>query len=362
MYDLANAVDNVPMLATFDFHARDVSTSNIIPITRLLASAPKLRELTWIDDLADTETLLALPLSRLARLSLSMDYGRLNYLELLDQCANLEDIRIARPCPEFFPSQPPILLPKLTSLNINYDLTGLLNHLVLPALKRVRVHLDVDTPDQGNARYSRLAQAHSHPAQQKNWDPKDFIELIERSSCQVEVLWINTPMKDSDLAACLKACEPSLRKLTVRGSRMNYTVLVEMLTPKVSIRSPNPEWEAPFPRLTNLTMDTRIQSSYSLVEMVRRRMGCSLMGESVEGLPPASGPRVSPFEQLQLHYPAGHKDVSILREMSLLANSRNSKAPLDLKIIEARMGNMRGSSAGRTRATCLYRRKTCASR
>lgn len=357
MYDLANAVDHVPILTSFEFHARDVSTSNIEPITRLLASAPELKELTWVDDLADTETLLALPLSRLARLSLSMNYGRLNYLELLDQCSNLEDIRIARPGPEFLPSQTPILLPKLTSLNITYELTGLLGHLVLPSLKRVRVHLDVDTPDQGSNRYSRLA--HPHSEQQKNWDPKGLIELIKRSSCEVEVLWINTPMKDSDLSACLKACEPSLRKLTMRGTHMNYPALVEMLTPRRSIRSPS-EWECPFPRLTDLTIDTRIHTSHSVVEMVQRRMGSSVLGPDTGDSPPPL--QISPFTRLQLQYPAGHKDVAALREMSLLANSRRHR--LDLKVVEMRVGNMRGSSAGRARlgTSFLYRRKTCASR
>ena len=358
IYDLANAMENVPLLTTFEFHARDVSTSNITPITRLLAGAPRLKELTWVDDLADTETLLALPLPRLARLSLSMNYGRLNYLELLDRCLNLEDIRIARPYPEFLPSQPPILLPKLTSLNLTHDLTGLLNHLVLPALKRVRVHLDADTPDQSNSRYSRLAQTHSHAGHQKSWDPKDLIELIERSACQVEVLWINTPMKDSDFVACLKACEPSLRKLTMRGGRVNYPVLVEMVTPRKAIRSSS-EWECPFPRLVDLTVDTRVPTSHSLVEMVERRMGALVVeGGGVDSIPPVQ--QVSPFERLQLHYPAGHKDIPILREMSSLADSHRHR--LDLKIVELRMGNMRGSSAGRTRSSYLYRRKVCSSR
>ncbi|KAF5342454.1 hypothetical protein D9611_001880 [Ephemerocybe angulata] len=353
VYNLAHALDNVPMLSTFEFRARDVSTSNIAPITQLLSTAPHLKELTWVDDMADTETLLALPLPRLSRLSLSMNYGRLDYLELLDQCENLEYIRLTRPSPDILPSQTPRLLTKLTSLNIARDITGILNHLILPSLKHVRVHLDADSSEDDNDRYSRLGVVTPAIASQKCWDPKDLIQLIERSSCQVESLWINTPVTDDDLLACLQACDQSLKSLTVRG-KQPCSALVEMLTPRramlSSLSASSEDMTCLCPRLSELVIDIRIPNSCSLVELVERRAELASQPDTT----------ISPFNRLRLHYPAGHKDIPILRHIAIEANAKERNS-MDLTIMESRTGNLRGSSAGRT-GPYLYRRNISSSR
>jgi hypothetical protein len=418
MYDLELAMDNVPMLSTFEFHARDVSAGNILPIRRLLSSAPHLKEISWVDDLADAETLLALPLSRLARLSLSIHYGSLDYIELLDQCANLEHIRITRPGPDIRPTPraPPVLLPKLTSLNIAHDLTGILEHLILPALKHVRVQLDADSSGSGDTRYSRLmtvptagdmiAAAGSplllpagDAALGHTWDPKGLIQLIERSSCHLESLTIHVQMQHDDLLACLKACNLSLKRLGICGrlTPASCSALSEMLSPRrlessSSSSSLMPslvnggvgddeEWESLCPRLTELIIDTRIPNTCSLVDMLQARMDLALSYDAStptpttpfqhpegsssyfdEPLPFGSSTNVTllPFERLRLHYPVGHRDIPILRDLAFYTNSKKRDS-LDLKIVESRLGNGRGSSAGsrsRVRPYANRRRST----
>lgn len=367
MYNLATALDNVTMLSTFEFHARDVSTSNIAPITQLLSSAPNLKELTWVDDLADTATMLALPLSRLARLSLSMSYGKLDYLGLLDQCANLEHIRIAHPYPETNPSQTPLFLPKLTSLNITHDLTGILNYLILPSLKHVRVHLDSahhSSSDNEGRRYSRLALAGIHPGasasataagteERGSWDPTNLLHLIERSSCRIESLKVNTKLSPADLLRCLKACSGSLRSLTLPGGP-SISALVDMLIPGGSpLQGDDSAAGCLCPRLEELVIHTRIPSTCSLLELVRRRMERS-RGDGLQA-------DCSPLKSLRLHYPAGHKDIASLRDIAFVLNSQK-RGSLDLRIVEMRMGNLRGSSAaGRMHPLHLQHRRKASS-
>ncbi|KAJ3497948.1 hypothetical protein NLJ89_g10283 [Agrocybe chaxingu] len=144
MYSLDLAQNNIPNLKAFEFHARDVSNTNVWPVTHLLSSAPQLREITWVDDLADTDTLLELPLYNLTHLSLAMDHGSLDYLEVLEQCENLEHIRISRPFSHTPAGREPLVLPKLKSVNISYDLTNVLDHLVLPGLREVMISSDGD--------------------------------------------------------------------------------------------------------------------------------------------------------------------------------------------------------------------------
>ncbi|RXW24269.1 hypothetical protein EST38_g1575 [Candolleomyces aberdarensis] len=262
MYDLELAMGNVPMLSTFEFHARDVSACNILPIRRLLSSAPHLKEISWVDDLADAETLLALPLSRLARLSLSIHYGSLDYIELLDQCANLEHIRITRPGPDIRPSPraPPVLLPKLTSLNIAHDLTGILDHLTLPALKHVRVQLDADNGG-GDTRYSRLMSvptadmigAATSPLMLSDgagqtWDPKGLIQLIESVFESVqpvieELGYLRTPHPRKLLGSQRYAQSPAALGVVIgASSRCGRRVGMPLSSPnRIDYRYPYPK-------------------------------------------------------------------------------------------------------------------------
>lgn len=178
------------------------------------------------------------------------------------------------------------------------------------------------------------------------------------------------PMSDNDLVACLKACEQSLKSVTIHGalSYSSCSVLVQMLTPsQESILDDEGAFEDDtpcfFPRLTELSIDTRIPNACSLVDMVQRRMGLGPPQPTTYSSPSPPLPRlhVLPFKCLRLQYPAGHKDISTLRDIAAAANSLRRDA-LDLRIVESRMGNLRGSSAGRSVRPYMFRRKVCASR
>jgi F-box-like len=353
MYNLDMASGNIPLLSSFEFHARDVSSDNITPITSLLSTAPSLRDVTWVDDLADAPALLGLPLPRLSRLSLSMHNGSLDYLQLLNLCTNLEHIRIRRPLPEIRPPQLPLTLSKLTSLNIAHDLTaGLLDHLVLPALKHVRVHKDSGPP----RRFSRtLANMPGSPPDDTAgcWDPTPFLNLVERSGCAIESLGINAAMKEGDLSRCLQACSSSLKHLSLSGGLALGVDVIHALTPKRVLRAIQSSsldenddiWTCACPGLSELTHEALLPSSLSLAALVQTRLG--LMPHATSS--PSSPPHITPLAYLRAHYQAGHQDIARLRELALAANGRRSDA-FQLSIIETRIGNVRGSSAtGRQR-------------
>ncbi|KAF9450350.1 hypothetical protein P691DRAFT_726221 [Macrolepiota fuliginosa MF-IS2] len=233
MYSLALAEGNTPLLRAFEFDARDISSANITPIISLLNSAPSLREVTWVDDLADTRRLMELPLSRLTLLSITMSHGTLDYLELLDQCYNLEHIRITRPRPGGArPPREPLVLPKLTSLNIAYDLTGILDSLVLPALKHVRIHSEGQA-GRGTARRVGAGGGATGGEGNGTWSPVSFLSLIGRSSCTVESLWVDAPMDETCLAQCLEITTSSLTRLTVAG-----VVITDKLLSRLTLQSP----------------------------------------------------------------------------------------------------------------------------
>jgi hypothetical protein len=241
MYSLNLAQDQIPELCTFEFHARDISNTNVFPITRLLHSAPKLRELTWVDDLADTDTLLELPLGRLTRLSLEMDHGTLDYLQVLNECSNLEHIRITRPPATTPQTRPPLFLPKLTSLNISSDLTGICDYLVLPALKEVRIYAAGDKqaqslshdhePSQSHFQMLHPGSPHAHPSQSSlvgGWEPVAFLSLIDRSACAISSLSVTPPITEHTLLICLRRVGDSLVKLSIAGIGVGDTLIASL--------------------------------------------------------------------------------------------------------------------------------------
>ncbi|KAF8992838.1 hypothetical protein BDQ17DRAFT_1368996 [Cyathus striatus] len=225
MYSLGRATGETPILQTFQFHASDISNDNLSPITKLLSASPALREVAWIDDLANTDTMLELPLSRLTRLSLAMARGTLDYLEVLDQCPNLEHIRITRPCANAPPPRPPLLLAKLASLNISYDLTSILDHLILPALKHVRIHAENDR------RYG-VSNSGIGTGSGSSWSPETFLSLIDRSECSILSLSINAPMTEDALVQVLQRTSGSLTQLSVVGIPVTDKML-GVLTPPI---------------------------------------------------------------------------------------------------------------------------------
>lgn len=270
MYSLSRAENNAPLLRAFEFSARDISSANITPIISLLNSAPQLRELTWVDDLADTRRLMELPLSRLTLLSITMRQGTLDYLELLDRCYNLEHIRITRPRPGDTRSvRQPLVLSKLTSLNIAYDLTAIIDFLVLPALKHVRIHAEGQTHQTAR----RSAAAAIGP-----WLPVSFLSLIKRSSCAIKSLWLDVPMTETCLAECLEMSSSSLTKLTVSGVVITDKLLSSLNCSPVSSSPstsdpPSPSCWPLCPSLKEINLNTRISSSPgALVQMVQSRL------------------------------------------------------------------------------------------
>lgn len=270
MYSLSRAENNAPLLRAFELGARDISSANITPIISLLNSAPQLRELTWVDDLADTRRLMELPLSRLTLLSITMRQGTLDYLELLDRCYNLEHIRITRPRPGDTRSvTQPLVLSKLTSLNIAYDLTAILDFLVLPVLKHVRIHAEGQT--QQTTR--RSAAAAIGP-----WLPVSFLSLIKRSSCAIKSLWLDVPMTETCLAECLEISSSSLTKLTVSGVIITDKLLSSLNCSPVSSSPstsdpPSPSCWPLCPSLREINLNTRISSSPgALVQMAQSRL------------------------------------------------------------------------------------------
>ncbi|KAF5359599.1 hypothetical protein D9756_003381 [Leucocoprinus leucothites] len=281
MYSLSLAENNTPLLRAFDFDARDISSANITPIISLLSAAPELREVTWVDDLADTRRLMELPLSRLTLLSITMTHGTLDYLELLDQCYNLEHIRITRPRPgDTRLPREPLVLSKLTSLNIAYDLTAILDSLVLPALKHVRIHSEGQT-GRSTGRSIGAGGGVTEGVGSGIWSPVSFLSLVERSSCTIESLWLDTPMTETCLAECLEMTTSSLTKLTVAGVLVTDKLLSSLtcspVSPLLSVPSsshPSSSGSSPLcPSLQEISLNTRISSSPGiLLQMAQSRL------------------------------------------------------------------------------------------
>ena len=272
MYSLSLAENSTPLLRAFEFSARDISSANITPIISLLNSAPQLRELTWVDDLADTRRLMELPLSRLSLLSITMSHGTLDYLELLDRCYNLEHIRITRPRPGATrSSRQPLVLSKLTSLNITYDLTAIFDSLVLPALRHVCIHAEGQI-DQATWQSTGAAAAMG------SWSPVSFLSLIKRSSCTIKSLWLDAPMTENSLGQCLEMASPSLTKLTVSGVIITDKLLSSLSCSPVPFSPstsdpPSPSCWPLCPSLQEINLNTRISSSSgALVQMAQSRL------------------------------------------------------------------------------------------
>ncbi|PPQ66555.1 hypothetical protein CVT24_007121 [Panaeolus cyanescens] len=373
MYHLDLAENAVPELSTFEFHARDVSNINTSQITRLLVTAPKLRELTWIDDLADTDMLLELPLHQLARLSLSMDHGTVDYVQLLHRCTNLEHIRITRPLSPGQAPDTPLFLSKLSSLNIPHDLLPMLDHLILPALKDVRIYTDGGVADRhaqtvpfgafGAHPYLQHSQMYSvsHPSLHHNedsngatipgtsviptdfWDPTPLLSLIERSGCAISALSINAYANEDAVLACLRTLSRSLVKLSIEGPLVGDKLFASLTIPN-SGKERGDGRSVLCPILRDLNLETSIASSPGvLTRMVQSRSEAG-----------ALCPETQPA--LRLRLPDGHRDLEGLREIEGSA--------FKLTVIQRaqKRSHTVGPSGSRTRAGLFFRRKPCASR
>lgn len=363
MYSLALAESNTPLLRAFDFDARDISSANIEPIISLLGSAPQLREVTWVDDLADTRRLMELPLSRLTLLSITMSHGTLDYLELLDQCYNLEHIRITRPRPgDTRPLREPLLLSKLTSLNIAYDLTAILDSLVLPALKHVRIHSE----RQSSRSTGRSISAVGGTAEGEGsgtWSPVSFLSLIKRSSCTVESLWLDASMTESCLAQCLEMTTSSLTKLTIAGVTITDKLLSSLTcSPSASFSENAPsstllESSAPYssslcPLLQEISLNTRISSTSGvLLQMAGSRLKSSHNADA---------------GQFRLSIWDGHKDLGSLKQLREQHSSPSGSSNFNLDVLtpprDVPSGMIGLPLRPRARRYLSARRRTCQSR
>ena len=380
MYHLNLAQDQIPELCTFEFHARDISNTNVVPIIRLLHSAPKLRELAWVDDLADTDTLLELPLGRLTRLSLEMDHGTLDYLQVLNECSNLEHIRITRPSAATPQTRPPLFLPKLTSLNISSDLTGICDYLLLPALKEVRIYAEGDKqtqlhplshdpdPSQSHSQMPHPGSSHTpHSASSSfvgGWEPIAFLSLIDRSTCAISSLSVTPPITEHTLLTCLRRVSDSLVKLSIDGIGVGDT-LIASLTRRATRKSMAADRthdgadisenngcedeDVLCPALEEISLDTRVACAPgTLAAMVESRLI-------------HSSSRFKTWRSIsRVRVVDGHRDLEKLRDLEARSRqqadtSLRTRAALTVDVIPKK------PKRAQTR-NFFFRRKLCASR
>lgn len=406
MYSLDIAEDSIPQLSTFEFHARDISSTNLTPIIRLLKTAPKLREVTWVDDLADTDMLLELPLNQLTRLSLAMDHGTLDYIQILNRCSNIQHIRITRPLLssyQIYQSKPsPLFLDKLTSLTISYDLTAVLDHLVLPALKHVRIFTANHGSDKRgepshttksysyesllhHSHYSLLQPRVSHASNRTEvWDPSPLISLIDRSTCDISTLSLCAPMMENALLLCLSKTSAELVSLELEGVEVGDKVLnyltrrrrrrrwrrpsgVDDDGGQVGIEpesaeeddSENDGVDEDFlcPNLEDLILHTQIISSQGvLADMIASRLSHI---DSKTSMGPSSNPEgytTGNPTLKKLVIVDGHWDSDRVKEFSSLSQSRSPTDGFKVYIIPRKP-----IVRGRIR-NYFFRRKLCSSR
>ena len=403
MYSLDIAEDSIPQLTTFEFHARDISSTNLSPITRLLKTAPKLREVTWVDDLADTNVLLELPLNQLNRLSLAMDHGTLDYIQILDRCSNLQHIRITRPLPyQIYQSKPlPLFLDKLTSLTISYDLTAVLDHLVLPALKHVRIFTanhgsdkrgEFPYPTKSYSYESLLHHSHylhlqprvSHTGNRiEAWDPSPLLSLIDRSTCDISTLSLCAPMTENALLLCLSKTSAELVSLELEGVEVGDKVLKYLTRRRRPSRRPSrvddrrqvgiesgsseeddseiedydgADEDCLCPNLEDLILHTQIISSQGvLADMIASRLGHIDSKTSMDPSNPEGYITENPTLK-KLVIVDGHWDLDRVKEFSSLSQSR---FPAD--VFKVYVLPRKPIVKGRIR-NYFFRRKLCSSR
>jgi hypothetical protein len=404
MYSLDIAQGSIPQLSTFEFHARDISSTNLFPIIHLLKTAPKLREVTWVDDLADTDMLLELPLNQLTRLSLAMDHGTLDYVQILSRCSNLQQIRITRPLLSSYQTYQsklsPLFLDKLTSLTISYDLTAILDHLVLPALMHVRIFTANHGSDKrGQSSYpttphsyeSLLHHSHylhlqpriSHTGNRTEvWDPSPLISLIDRSTCDISTLSLCAPMMENALLLCLSKISAELVSLELEGVEVGDKVLsyltrrhrrwrrLSVVDDGAQVRIEPKRGEDDnlenaedvvyedllCPNLADLILHTQIISSPGvLANMVASRLRLGQDNSKTTSSNPddyaAGNPTLKKLVMVE-----GHWDLDKVKEFSSLSQSRFPADGLKVCVIPRK-----ATVKGRTR-NYFFRRKLCSSR
>jgi len=391
MYSLDMAENSIPELTTFEFHARDIGSTNLSQITCLLKTAPKLQQVTWVDDLADTDMLLELPLNQLTHLSMAMDYGTLDYIQILNRCSNLEHITLIRPSSQTYQLEPsPLFLDKLTSLNISYDLTAVLDYLVLPALKHVKIF----TANDGLDKHSQPTQAYSyesllhhshlqpriaHTSRSEAWDPSPLISLINRSACEITTLSLSAPMIENALLLCLSQTSASLVSLEVEGVEVGDKVLSYLTRRPRRWRRPsgvddgeqvggesergedeNEEEDEDFscPNLEDLILHTQITSSQGILAgMIASRLSHD---DSDTSTRPSNNPQKCDTTigktLRKLMIVDGHWDLDRLKDVSLQSRSPTGGNGFKVYIIPRKP-----TTKGRTR-NYFFRRKLCASR
>jgi hypothetical protein len=407
MYSLDIAEDSIPQLTTFEFHARDISSTNLSPIMRLLKSAHNVQEVTWVDDLADTDMLLELPLNQLTHLSLAMDHGTLDYIQILNRCSNLQHIRITRPL-RIYQSRPssPLFLDKLTSLTISYDLTAVLDYLVLPALKHVKIFTANHGSDKRgepsyyptksysyesllhHSHYLHLQPRVSHTGNRTEvWDPSPLISLIDRSTCDISTLSLCAPMMENDLLLCLSKVSAELVSLELEGVEVGDKVLNYLTRRRYRHRSrrlsrvddrrrvgieyksaelddsENEEYDGVdedflCPNLEDIILHTQIISSQGvLADMIASRLGHIDSKTSMDYPSNPEGNNIAGHPTLKkLVIVDGHWDLDRVKEYSSLSQSKFPTDGFKVCIIPHKP-----IVKGRIR-NYFFRRKLCSSR
>jgi len=346
-------------------------------------------------------------LNQLTRLSLAMDHGSLDYIQILNHCSNLQHIRITRPVRIYQSKPSPLFLDKLTSLTISYDLTAVLDYLVLPALKHVRIFTanhgsdkrgEPSYPSKSYSYESLLHHSHylhlqprvSHTGHRTAvWDPSPLISLIDRSTCDISTLSLCAPMMENALLFCLSKTSAKLVSLELEGVEVGDKVLKYLTRRRHRRRSRRPsriddggrvgrvgiesvsgelddseneEYDGGdedflCPNLESFILHTQIISSKGvLADMIASRLSHI---DSKTSMDPSSNPEgyITGYPTLKkLVIVDGHWDLDRVKEISSLSQSRFPSDGFKVNIIPRK-----SIAKGRIR-NYFFRRKLCSSR
>jgi len=290
-----------------------------------------------------------------------------------------------------------LFLDKLTSLTISYDLTAVLDHLVLPALMHIRIFTanhgsdkreQSPYPTQPYAYESLLHHSHylhSHPRishtgnRTEVWNPSPLISLIERSTCDISSLSLCAPIMENALLLCLSKASADLVSLELEGVEVGDKVLsyltrrrrrwrrLSVVADRAQIGI-EPEWgedgdleneedggiDEDFlcPNLKELILHTQIISSQGmLANMIASRLG----HDDSKTMNPDECTTGNPTLK-KLVMVDGHWDLDRVKELSSSSQSRFPTDGFKVHIIPRKP-----TVRGRTR-NYFFRRKLCSSR
>ncbi|KAJ6458894.1 hypothetical protein DFH09DRAFT_1062962 [Mycena vulgaris] len=192
----------------------------------LMLSAPRLRNCTWVSN-TDLGTFRA-PFPQLAKLFLERPLVAEDFMHVLSEGANLSACQffvLASSGSNLAPRTVPFVLRhNLRSLDLTADLFGrLFNQLELPCLTEISVRRFDIVP---------------HPA--PVWPQQEFMSLLLRSKCSLEVLsFSDMDITPDEMTDCLRHTSTSLQKLILNNDRrMRHTIINDNVLRLLTWRQP----------------------------------------------------------------------------------------------------------------------------